>query len=112
MTYDPKVDDYVRWNRPNGDTEEGWVYFKCPPMEKKKGFTEPSEYITIEVGVKPRPDCEYSRNYKHKKIHTLLLCYKQDWDQLEYIKNRRMEEHFDRLAAMYKAQEGRPLDTQ
>ena len=28
MTYDPKVDDYVIWKRPNGDIDEGWVYLR------------------------------------------------------------------------------------
>ena len=30
--YEPAVDDYVIWNRPNGDKEEGWVYFKGDPV--------------------------------------------------------------------------------
>ena len=25
---------------------------------------------------------------KHKMIHTLLLCYEQDWWQLEYVRSR------------------------
>jgi len=89
MTYEPQVDDYVIWDKGPYGIDEGWVYFKCPPMEKKKGFNEPTEYITIEVGVKPRPACKYSNNYKHKNIHTLLLCYKHDWHQLKYVENRR-----------------------
>ena len=32
MTYEPQVDDYVIWKRPNGDWEEGWVYFKGDPV--------------------------------------------------------------------------------
>ena len=34
--YDPQVDDYVIWNRPNGDIEEGWVYFKGDPVDNEK----------------------------------------------------------------------------
>ena len=35
-TYEPEVDDYVIWNRPNGDIEEGWVYFKGDPIDNEK----------------------------------------------------------------------------
>ena len=31
-----EVDDYVIWNRPNGDIEEGWVYFKGDPIDNEK----------------------------------------------------------------------------
>ena len=126
MTYDPKVDDYVIWNRPNGDIEEGWVYFKGDKMEKKRGFNETPRYITIEVAVRDKPKCRYTKNERHKKIHTLLLCNDSCWNQLEYVKNRRVEAHYqelaeiqretkkeeekeDKLAAMYKSQD-RPLD--
>ena len=34
--YEPQVDDYVIWNRPNGDIEEGWVYFKGDPVDNEK----------------------------------------------------------------------------
>ena len=126
MTYDPKVDDYVIWNRPNGDIEEGWVYFKGDKMGKKKGFNESPRYITIEVAVRDKPECRYTKKDKHKKIHTLLLCNEQCWHQLEYVKNRRVDAHYeelaelqretkkeeekeDKLASMYKSQD-RPLD--
>ena len=126
MTYDPKVDDYVIWNRPNGDIEEGWVYFKGDKMEKKRGFRESPRYITIEVAVKDKPKCRYTRNEKHKKIHTLLLCNEDCWHQLEYVKNRRVDAHYqelaelqrqtkkeekkdDSFASMYKSQD-RPLE--
>ena len=36
MTYEPQVDDYVIWKRPNGDWEEGWVYFKGDKIPKKR----------------------------------------------------------------------------
>ncbi len=75
--YEPEVDDYVIWNKYGNkeNNDEGWVYFKC------------EEYITIETGVKPRPDaeCEGSR---HKFIHTLLLCNKEYWHELTCIKRR------------------------
>ena len=74
--YIPKVNDYVIWDRGQYGRDEGWVYF----------FSE--EYITIETGVKPRPDaeCEGSR---HQFIHTLLLCHAQYWKDLQYVKSRK-----------------------
>jgi len=73
--YSPRVDDYVIWHC--NPPFEGWVYFvDC-------------EYITIEIGVKDKPPCQYTRNEKHKKIHTLLLCYPNRWHELEYVKHRR-----------------------
>jgi len=46
-------------------------------------------YITIEIGVKPKPNCEYTREEKHKYIHTLLLCYPHQWKDLTYVKSRK-----------------------
>ena len=52
MSYTPKVDDYVKWNKQDS-IHEGWVYFKC------------DDYITIEVRVKDK--CE--QNIKDCPIH-------------------------------------------
>ena len=91
--YEPEVDDYVIWNRPNGDIEEGWVYFKGDPVDNEKrvkqGWNPVPQYITIETGVKPKPYCEHSKNDRHKMIHTLLLCYEKDWHQLKFVKRRK-----------------------
>jgi len=76
MTYVPKVNDYVKWNK-NGVIHEGWVYFVD------------NLYITIEIGVKPKPNCEYTREEKHKFIHTLLLCFPEQWKDLTYVKRRK-----------------------
>jgi hypothetical protein len=54
MTYTPQVNDYVVWK-----DIEGWVYFTC------------DEYITIEVGTKPKHD----GLSKHKKDHILVFHY-------------------------------------
>jgi hypothetical protein len=74
MKYDPKVNDYVKWNNSKG--VEGWVYFKG------------TEYITIEMGVRPKD----SENLYACSIHTnerlLVLCYKSEWNQLEYVRSR------------------------
>ena len=130
-TYEPQVDDYVIWNRPNGDIEEGWVYFKGDPVDNKKrikdGWNSVSRYITIETGVRDTPNCFYTsgKPMLHKKIHTLLLCNRECWHELEYVKHRRIREiqHYaqyddvnqeNQLAKsgveMYKAQEGRLQD--
>ena len=95
MKYVPQVDDYVRWTRKNGSVDEGWVYFKC------------DETISIEVGVKDKPKCQYTKEEKHKKIHILVCCQSFQWNELEYIKNRRSDN-----TDGYKSQEGRYLDSQ
>ena len=74
--YIPKVNDYVIWDRGQYGRDEGWVYFFC------------EEYITIETGVKPRPDAECEGS-KHQFIHTLLLCHAQYWKDLQYVKSRK-----------------------
>jgi hypothetical protein len=79
-SYIPRVDDYVIWHRGPSRKFEGWVYF----VDR--------EYITIEIGVKDKPPCQYTRDEKHKKIHTLLLCHPCYWNELEYVKNRRDDE--------------------
>ena len=130
MTYEPQVDDYVIWKRPSGDWEEGWVYFKGDPVDNEKrvknGWNSVSQYITIETHVYPKKECKYTsgKPMRHKNIHCLLICNKDNWNELEYVKNRRVEEHYkelaeiqredkkqeeDKLAAMYKSQD-RPLD--
>ena len=76
MTYKPSVDDYVIWHH-NGLVHKGWVY-----------FTD-DQYNTIETGIKPKPNCEYTKNERHKYIHTLLLCFPNQWKDLEYIHTRK-----------------------
>ena len=69
--YDPKVNDYVKWN--NGKGIEGWIYFKC------------KEYVTIEQSVRPK-DCEnYEACALHANERLLVLCYHNQWKQLEHI---------------------------
>ena len=74
MTYNPQVNDYVIWER-NGLKDEGWIYFITEPTEQKKGFPSSSQYLTIEVGVKKKPECQYDKRNHHKYIHILLCCY-------------------------------------
>ena len=129
--YEPEVDDYVVWERPTGDIEEGWVYFKGDPIDNEKrikdGWNSVSRYITIETGVRDKPNCMYSsgKPMQHKKIHTLLLCNEDCWNQLKYVKHRRTREvqHYsqyddvnqdekigDKTIGMYKSQDGRLPD--
>ena len=105
--YEPQVDDYVKWTTDLGMVHEGWVYFKCDPTPKKRGFPQTEHYITIELGVKDMP-VETQITSLHQKNHVLLLCYHSNWHELEYIKNRR--ESAD--VQMYHSQEGRYADVQ
>ena len=127
--YEPEVDDYVVWDQGEYGKLEGWVYFKGDEVDNEKrvkyGWNPSPRYITIETGVRPKPQCEYSKNDPHKMIHTLLLCYDSCWHELKFVKRRNSKiiQHWsqyddiagnedERLAAMYKSQDGRPLDTQ
>jgi len=69
--YEPKVNDYVQWN-----DLQGWVYFKC------------EEYITIEISVKDKPYCEYSKSDKHQKVHCCVVCFPENFSELRYVKSR------------------------
>ena len=73
--YDPQVNDYVIWEKGEYGEERGWVYFKD------------DSYITIETGVRPKPESELQHS-RHEYIHTLLLCSSQFWHQLKYVKSR------------------------
>ena len=74
MSYEPKLNDYVKWNKNNG--VEGWIYF----MD--------SAYLTIEIGVRCKDDENVNDCPIHKKTHTLIVCYSESWNQLTYVKSR------------------------
>ena len=57
LKYDPQVNDYVVWTTALGMIHEGWVYFKSTPLAPKRGWEAPIDYITIELGVKEKPNC-------------------------------------------------------
>ena len=88
--YEPEVNDYVVWDRGEYGKDEGWVYFQGDPIDNEKrikfGWRPVPRYITIETGVRPKPYCEHSKNDPHKYIHTLLLCYEINWNQLKFVK--------------------------
>ena len=112
--YEPEVDDYVIWDRPNGDIDEGWVYFKGDPVDNeqraKNGWNPLSQYITIETSVKPKHDCIYSsgKPMRHKMIHVLLLCNRECWHELKFIKRRNSKEcqHYSQYDDVYGNEDG------
>ena len=74
-----------------------------------------SNYITIEIATKPRPQCNVS-TFLHKRIHVCLCCYEDNWHELEYIR-KRVSKQDDTDPDMvsygaYKSQQHRPLDIQ
>ena len=91
--YEPEVDDYVVWDQGEYGKHEGWVYFKGDEVDNetrvKHGWNPVARYITIETGVRPKPQCDYSKNDPHKYIHTLLLCHAPFWKDLQYVKSRK-----------------------
>lgn len=74
-TYEPQVNHYVEWN--NGKGVEGWVYFKT------------KEYITIEISVRPKDEQNYLCCSLHRNERLLVICYKESWNQLVYVKERK-----------------------
>lgn len=70
--YEPQVNDYVKWTK----GVEGWVYFKD------------NEYITIEIGVKPKNKENYEACSIHRNDRLMVLCYHSQWKELEYVKSR------------------------
>lgn len=117
--YDPKVNDYVKWTNPLGQVHEGWVYFKCEPVDnalrEKEGWRPVSRYISIEIATKPRLRGDGSKFF-HKRIHVCLLCYEHHWNELEYIRRRVSQQDDsdpDQVSyGAYKSQQYRPLDIQ
>jgi hypothetical protein len=73
--YTPNINDYVLWN--NGKGVEGWVYFKD------------SEYITIEYVVRPKDEVNLECCPIHTNERLLVLCYSEQWKELEYVKTRK-----------------------
>ena len=71
--YEPQLNDYCKWRN-----VEGWVY-----------FVDPSYYLTLEMSVKDKPPCEYTKSHKHKKVHCCLVVYCQHWDELTYCYSRK-----------------------
>lgn len=73
MSYEPKVNDYVKWTK----GIEGWVYFKD------------KEYITIEFCVRPKNEENYKACPIHTNERTMVLCYHKQWNELIYLGYRK-----------------------
>ena len=86
--YQPQVNDYVVWNR-HGLSDEGWIYFISEPTKHKKGFPPSRQYLTIEVGIKRKPECQYDKNNPHEFIHILLLCYESQMGRVDICKEKK-----------------------
>ena len=67
--YKPSLNDYVSWTK----GVEGWVYF----VDK--------EYITIETNVFPKDEQNIQACSLHKNNRVLVLCYAEQWGELEYV---------------------------
>ena len=70
--YVPEINDYVLW-KPH---IQGWVYYKDV------------EYITIETMVRPKDDTDLLDSPFHVNTRLLVLCYANQWKELNYIKSR------------------------
>ena len=69
--YQPKINDYVKWKH-----LEGWIYF----VDK--------EYITIEIMTRKKSEQSYKDCNLHRNERCLVLCFPEQYDELEYIKSR------------------------
>ena len=91
--YVPEVNDYVIWTNDLGTVDEGWVYWKGTPVDheqrKKFGWRPLQNYITIETGLREKPNCQYEKGNPHKHIHILVCCYEHQWHQLKFVKRRK-----------------------
>lgn len=67
--YKPRLNDYVKWKK----DIEGWVYF----VDK--------EYITIETNVTPKDDENLRYSPFHKNNRLLVVCYQEQWSELNVI---------------------------
>lgn len=75
--YNPRVNDYVIWK----NHIRGWIYFRC------------EQYITIETIVKPKNQENYRASPIHANDRLLVLCYENQWNELEYVKSRKSIHH-------------------
>ena len=71
MTYTPQLNHYVKYGH-----IEGWVYFVD------------EEYLTIETNVRPKDEINYLHCSLHANERVLVVCYRDDWNELQHIKSR------------------------
>jgi len=55
---------------------EGWIYF----IDK--------EYLTLEILVRKKSEESYNDAMFHRNHRCLVLVFREDWKDLEYIKKR------------------------
>jgi len=67
--YKPCLNDYVQWTK----GVEGWVYFAD------------KDYVTIETYVFPKDEQNVQACSLHRNNRVLVLCYKEQWNQLKYL---------------------------
>ena len=72
MTYQPQINHFVNWKK----NIKGWVYFKG------------NNYLTIEVSVRPKDKENYEHCNLHRNERLLVICYSNQWHELEYVKSR------------------------
>ena len=89
MIREPQVNDYVIWDQGEYGIDEGWIYFVAEESEPKRGWPITQRYVTIEVGVRRKPECEYEKNNPHQNIHILVVCYEPQWKELKFVKRRK-----------------------
>jgi hypothetical protein len=67
--YSPRLNDYVEWK----NNVKGWVYFVD------------QEYITIETQVIPKDPINIEHCSLHKNNRLLVVCYKEQWKELQPV---------------------------
>ena len=73
LVYVPKVGHYVKWKH-----MEGWIYW----------IDEKNTYLTIEIMVREKTEESYKDCSLHRNERCLVLCYPENWKDLEYVKSR------------------------
>ena len=79
MHYQPQTNDYVKYSTPVGNHLEGWIYWIDP--EKR--------YLTLEIMVREKSEESYKDCVLHRNERCLVCVYPENWNRLEYVKNRR-----------------------
>lgn len=74
LVYKPKVHDYVKWKG-----LQGWIYWIDPERR----------YLTIEIMVREKTEESYKDCSLHRNERCLVLCYPENWKDLEYVKSRK-----------------------
>ena len=74
QSYQPRVNDYVRWKGC-----EGWIYWID---------SDRKSYLTIEISIQPKSEQSYKDCSIHRNYRCLLCCYQEDWKDLVYVRSR------------------------